>query len=172
MLDRGLQIQFIMKQGCWVQHPNSRWPSFQQVPRPPERLPTACGHLLPATSCNLRAAASRAQAEGRPAARQAAAGGGQEGTTPPRGLEGSHSRHSRGRTHPRGHGDTLTSCKHHPSTKPTQSSNRARDTVTQEDRLGQEGSGSSCVLSRSVRARFCVTCDCGPPGLCLAGFSR
>ena len=92
----------LMKQGCWMQHPNSRWPSFNRVPRPLKGSPRLVWPPASITSCNLHCSLGRrpAGAEGRLAARQVAAGGGQRGTTPPRGLEGKATAGTQGQDHP------------------------------------------------------------------------
>ena len=102
-VDRGpLNTIHLTNQGCRAQHPNSRWPCFNRVPRPVKGSPPLVWLPASITSCNLHCSLGGrpAGAEGRLAAGQAAAGGGQRGTTPPQGLEGKATAGSQGQDHP------------------------------------------------------------------------
>lgn len=102
-VDRGpLNTIHLTNQGFQAQNPNSGWPSFNRVPGPVKGSPRLVWLPASITSCNLHCSLGGrpAGAEGRLAAGQAAAGGGQRGTTPPQGLEGKATAGSQGQDHP------------------------------------------------------------------------
>lgn len=138
------------------QHQNSGWPSFNRAQGPVKGPPWLVSPPASIASCNLRCSLGgrpcRCKREdgGLAGSRRRRVGGNNTSTRP--GRQG-HSRNP-GAGLPRGHGDP-TSRGHHPSTNPPQSSNRARDTFTREDRLGQGGLGApecqgAAVVSNSV----------------------